>query len=96
MADINTGDTVRLSASFVDSAGVAADPTTVTLTLSVNGVESTLTHGASATVKDAVGLYHYDYLVPTAESFYEIIYRWAGTGAVTSAQEGMFYAVSRL
>lgn len=96
MADINTGDTVRLDASFTNAAGVATDPTTVTLVLSVNGVESTLTFGASAIVKDSVGVYHYDYLVPTAESFYEIIYRWAGTGTVTAAQEGMFYAVSLL
>lgn len=96
MADINTGDTVRLAASFTNSAGAAADPTTVVLTLSVNGVESSLTYGASAIVKDSVGEYHYDYVVPTDLSFYEIIYRWAGTGTVTSAQEGMFYAVSRL
>lgn len=96
MADINTGDTVRLSASFVNSSGVAADPTTTTLILSVNGVESTLTFGSSAIVKDSVGNFHYDYVVPDLESFYEVIYRWQGTGAVTSAQEGMFYAVSRL
>lgn len=96
MADINTGDTVRLSASFTDSAGASADPTTVVLRLSVNGDESSLTYGASAIVKPGVGSYYYDYVVPTAESFYEIIYRWEGTGAVTSAQEGAFFAVSRL
>lgn len=96
MADINTGDTVRLSASFVNSSGAAADPTTITLILSVNGLESTLTYGSSGIVKDSVGNYHYDYVVPDFASMYEIIYRWQGTGAITSAQEGMFYAVSRL
>lgn len=96
MADINTGDTVRLTAAFNNAAGAPADPTTITLTLSVNGAVSTLTYGASAIVKDSTGVYHYDYLVPTALNMYEILYRWAGTGAVTAAQEGMFYAVSLL
>lgn len=96
MADINTGDTVRLAASFTNSAGAAGDPDSVILTLSVNGTESELAHGASAIVKDSVGEYHYDYVVPTDLSFYEIIYRWAGVGNITSAQEGQFFAVSRL
>lgn len=96
MAEINTGDMVRFSASFANSSGVAADPTTVTLKLVVNDVAVDYTYNPGDIVRDSLGNFHMDYTIPTAENFYEIIYRWVGTGAVAAAQEGAFFAVSRV
>ena len=95
MAEINTGDMVRITASFTNASGVAADPTGVTLTVRLNGVDTNYTLAGGQVVKDSVGNYHYDLSIPSDESMYKIEYRWQGTGAVTAAEEGMFYAVSR-
>lgn len=95
MAEINTGDMMRISAAFTDIAGVAADPTTVTLKIRADGVDTDLVVGAGGIIKDSVGNYHYDYSIPTADSYVKVEYRWQGTGAVTAVEEGMFYAVSR-
>lgn len=94
MATINTGDVVRISASFTNPGGTLADPTSISLFIRANDDEDTFVMGASDMVNDSVGLYHYDYAVPSG-SMVKVEYRWAGTGAVTAAEEGMFYAVSR-
>jgi hypothetical protein len=97
MADINTGDTVRISAAFTNLAGAATDPTVISLILKENdGAPITLVFGASSMVKASVGNYHYDYLVPSVKSVYKVDYRWVGTGTVAAAAEGTFFAVSRM
>lgn len=81
------GDRVRLTATFTDSAGTAADPTQVRLLVQVQGEHpSSYTYPGTVT-KSATGVYYYDYDV-----LYEGIhdYRWVGTGAVVAADEGQF------
>lgn len=79
------GDLVRLSATFTDAAGAVADPTTVVLRLlAPDGTAST-----PATVKDSVGVYHYDLSI-TATGYWS--YRWEGTGTVQTAEESQLYA----
>lgn len=80
------GDVVRLTGTFTDASTppVLADPTTVVLRLrNPAGVTST-----PATVKDSVGVYHYDLSLDTVG---EWAYRWEGTGAVQTAEEATLY-----
>lgn len=78
------GDGIRLSVVFSDATnGAPGDPTVVTLTLQTpDGTVSGL-----IVERDAVGRYHADYLTvqPGVHT-----YRWAGTGALPSAAEGVF------
>lgn len=94
MSDINPGDEVRLSVHFTDMAGDDADPTTVSLTIRPKypkgGIAETFSGGELD--KDAVGLYHLDYTVPSIDpdhgmNFY---YEWRGTGAVAVVEPGVF------
>jgi len=96
MAEINTGDVVRIAATFTNAAGVATDPTTVTLFIRVNNGESTsVTYAGAQIIRTSPGVFYYDYLIPTTDSTAKVEYRWVGTGAVAAVQEGSFYATSR-
>lgn len=68
-----SGETIRLSATITDSAGVAADPATVTMTIeNSSGIEVV---SAAAMTKSATGSYYYDYAIPSINI--------AGIGAYT-------------
>ena len=86
MAEINEyliGQQIRLSAVFTNVLGVAADPTTVALTIRPpSGVLSTPTP-----TKDSTGHYHYD-VTPDAAGEWRS--RWVGTGTLVAAAEGLF------
>lgn len=85
----DVGDLVRLSAAFTDSAGVAADPTAVTLRLiDPTGVE---VDPAPTPTHDGTGAYHYDLAIDAAGIW---VYRYAGTGAVVAAEEAKVFARS--
>lgn len=82
------GDGVRLSVVFTDAVnGALADPTAVALTLQ----QPDGTNAAVVVQKDSTGKYHADYL--TAQPGVHV-WRWAGTGAIPAAAEGVF-TVSR-
>jgi len=98
MVSYDRGDAVRLgnhvasgAAAFKNAAGVDADPTTVTLTVTGPGQAATIYvwptpgFGQVALVKEAVGRFYADVTVTGAPRVY---YRLAGTGAVTAAAEG--------
>lgn len=89
MSNIQTfdiGDTVRFAAVFTTTAGVATDPTTVALKLKEpDGAETSYTYAGAAVTKDSTGTYHKDVVVDASGTWH---YRWVGTGAVTSAEEG--------
>ncbi len=92
MSDIRTfdiGDTIRLSAAFTTTAGVADDPTTVTLKVKVpSGTETSYVYLTDLSlVRDSEGNYHRDLLLSTAGTYH---YRWVGTGDVATADEGRF------
>ena len=82
------GDELRLSVSFTDITGVAADPTAVTCTVRApDGTETVLNNTKSTT-----GSYYAD-VGPTQSGTY--FFRWAGTGALVVAEEGQFYVRER-
>lgn len=88
---INPGDLVRVSTDppFTNAAGVATDPTTVTLEWRrAGGATTTWVYGTDVeVVRDAAGTFHAD--IPIAERGLHY-YRWVGTGAVQAAEEGTF------
>ena len=81
MSYYDVGDAVRLTAQFVNADGDPADPTEVTLTLQHPSGTQVITGPNS----DGVGSYYYDLILNEAGTW---MYRWAGTGAVTTAEEG--------
>lgn len=88
---IHPGELVRLTASFTNPAGAAADPTTVVLRVKAGDqAEETVTN-----TKDSTGAYHGDYSVPWAGPAFRVLYRWEGTGAIVAALEGEFEVRTR-
>ena len=87
--EYDIGDGVTLSAAFATKAGVATDPTTVTVR--VKNPAGTVTDYVYGTdeevVRDSDGAFHLDVLVDASGTWY---YRCAGTGAVQAAAEGSF------
>lgn len=84
--DIN--DEVQLAAEF-RSLGVLADPPVVTLKVrSGLGVATTYVYGVAAIVKDSTGKYHFNLPITSAGSW---LYRWEGSAAPRTANEGEFY-----
>lgn len=84
------GDKPRISVTFTDLTGSVGDPTGVTLRVKPpRGAASTLfTYGVDAAlVRSGVGTYYLDYQIFT-EGRHE--YRWEGTGALQTANEGVF------
>lgn len=87
MASYPVGNVVHLTAIFT-SSGTNTDPTTVTLYIKApNGGILTLTWAAGQVTRDGVGLFHYDYTVPSSGAY---AYRWEATGAVIAASESTF------
>jgi hypothetical protein len=82
LGDFNSGQLVRLSASFTDASNAAADPTTVAC--KVRHPSGAVDTYASPT-KDSTGHYHQDVTVD-AGGLWTV--RWEGTGAVVTAGEG--------
>lgn len=83
------GDVVRLTGTFTDSNGTAADPTTVTLEVKdPSGNEATYTYALSQITKSSTGIYYKDVTTDEGGTWY---YRWLGSGTVASADEGYFY-----
>lgn len=88
----HVGDLVRISATFTDINGAAADPTTVTLLVKlryvIGATTTTYTYGGGGTItKSGTGVYYQDF-TPTTEGIWD--YRWIGTGAIQAADEGAF------
>lgn len=79
------GNRVRLSAAFTDINGTASDPTVASLT--VKAPDGTTT--TPSPTKDSVGNYHADIDVGMAGPW---AYRWAGSGALVAAAEGLLLA----
>ena len=83
----DVGDRVRITGTFTNEAGTAADPTGVSISVRRrDGPVSTYTYPATIT-KDSTGVFHADYDVMT-DGVYD--YRIVGTGVVTAADEGEF------
>lgn len=87
MNTYDIGDRVRITGTFTNTAGVVADPTTITISVRRrNGPITTYTYPGTIT-KDSTGVFYADHDV-TDEGVYD--YRIVGTGAVVTAGEGSF------
>jgi hypothetical protein len=88
------GDLIRLAGTFTDLNGNASDPTTITLSIKKpNGDVVNLVYGVDVSVvKQSTGIYYMDF-APAMEGLH--YYRFAGTGAVTAAEEMSFYVNKR-
>jgi len=91
---IDIGDLVRLSGTFADLNGNLLDPTAVILSIrEPSGAVTSFQYGHDAfVVRESVGKYYMDF-APNAEGLH--FYRFAGTGAVTAAEEKSFYTYKR-
>lgn len=79
---------VRLSVAFT-AAGVAADPTDVSLTVTTPaGTSTTYTLALTHVTKDGTGAYHKDITVATEGQW---TFAWTGTGSVVAGTESYFY-----
>lgn len=87
----DTGDSIRMSAIFFNLAGVATDPTSVFFRLYIRHmlVEEHLYGISPSIIKDSVGRYHMDYIIPTPGYWN---YRTVGTGAVAATGISFFIA----
>jgi hypothetical protein len=84
----SVGDVIRVSVAFT-SAGVAVDPSVVTVTVrEPTGSRTPYTYGIGASVvRDSQGNYHLDHTVKTAGFHW---YRWLSTGVGAAAAEQAF------
>ena len=93
MSTINPGDVVRITGAFTNLAGVAADPTAVTLRVRLRRSGETQTEYTGVQVtKDSTDNFHVDYTVPSIapDRGLAIEYEWQGTGAVAAVEQGTF------
>lgn len=104
---VDIGDVVRLCRQFLDEAGEPANPDAVALTVrDGNGVVSSVTpHEVTdpdelavcaslmgVSLDEGTGVWTAT-VEPDSAGLWR--YRWAGTGAVTSAEEGSFHVRRR-
>jgi len=84
-----TGNVVRMSVQFADSAGAPADPSVVNLTIQFpDGTMYETTYGTHSPIQQSgTGAYYIDY---TVESLGRWWYRWWSTGTNTASASGNF------
>ena len=83
------GNSVLLSMSFTNSAGVAVDPTIVQLkTQDPAGNQVTRVYPPTGTVTRVSTGNYQSVISPTIVGVWE--YRWVGSGAFNAASEGVF------
>lgn len=87
VSEYDIGDLIYLSATFTNEAGALADPTTVTA--QIRRVVGGLAAAPSdlTPVRLSLGVWTVDYSCTAEGAYY---YRFAGTGAVQQAAEGVF------
>jgi hypothetical protein len=83
------GQPVRLSTTVFDITGAPADPTTLTLSITLAGGTATTVHWPTPAeiVKDGTGLFHYDY---TAGAAGRHGYVWTAVGTAAGVQADVF------
>ena len=88
----DVGDKIRISGSFTAS-GVLSDPASVVFKLYNRKVLiETHTYGISADlIKDSVGNYHIDYVIPVLGNY---SYDFIGSGTIDASETGFFIAKS--
>ena len=100
MFNCEQGDLIRIKNwdtehpdGFTNTAGVAADPTNVTLSVEKpDGTTTSYTYAAATVSKEAIGKYYKD-LAPDQSGIW--FWRWVGTGGVQAASQGSFFVVDK-
>src|SRR5258707_2398472 len=90
MNTYKSGTLARSSAAFVNTAGAAADHTTITLKYKLgNGAVQTVVYPAAPTVRDSAGNYHADFDTTgwSGPGNRLDIQEWIGTGAVVAIND---------
>lgn len=95
MIEYELGQSIRMSAAFLNASGAAANPTTTQFKFALQAdnpppdpTATTLTFGVDAAViQDSTGNFHAD-IVPSLPGDY--VYMAIGTGAVAAAARGKF------
>ncbi len=93
MNTYDVGDRVRIDATFLDEAGAATDPTTITFQAGPMGASAvadyTWSSGAPGTdiIATGPGVFHTYVTVTTPGTW---VYRMVSTGAVAQAAQGVF------
>lgn len=90
----DVGQTVRVRGTWSNNAGVAVDPDSGFMTFSYrageDGAITTYTWPTDAAiVREGVGKFHID--IPTTVDAVDYYYRWASTGTIRAAKEGVFH-----
>ena len=76
------GETIRITATITDSAGDAADPDTIVI--SIKKPDGTLDVTDTAMTMSATGIYYYDYTMASDTGFYYASVKATGSsGRVT-------------
>lgn len=89
-----TGESLRLTATITDTAGAAADPTTVVI--SIAKPDGTLDIDEAAMTKADVGSYYYDYTIATDEGTYRVAVKVTGSTGKITIEPNTFDAANAL
>jgi hypothetical protein len=98
MAEINPMTTLVIDGAFDDADSNPVDPTVVKIEIVPSGGDkTTYVYGTdSELVKDSVGRYHADYVVPAITTRSKrFAYRWIGSGNLDASVEGEFLVQTR-
>ncbi len=89
MAIYDSGDKIRVSAIFTDTANVTGDPGGVTLRLlKPDGTSAALVYNTdTALVRAATGVYYWETGLVAPGTYW---YRWEGSGNLQAAEETFF------
>ncbi len=81
--DVDRGDTLRITCTFTNLAGVATDPTTIRLEHKLpDGTVNTFLYSGGQVTKQGVGIYYRDITFANGGRHY---LRFSGTGTVNAA-----------
>ena len=94
MTDHHTGETIRITATIVDTAGSAVDPTTVVV--SVAKPDGTVAVTDQTMTKSATGSYYYDYTAPTDTGIYTASVKATGAAGRISIEPDTFGVVAAI
>ncbi|MCC6192061.1 MAG: hypothetical protein IT318_23780 [Anaerolineales bacterium] len=87
------GQTFRLYGDFYSLAGVATDPTTVTLTVEdAAGVEMAYTLAGGGVTKESDGVYYREMTAAAPLGVWN--YQWLSTGTVKALDEASFRVIA--
>lgn len=88
------GETLRLTATIIDTDGAAVDPTAVTV--SVKKPDSTMAVTDSAMTKSETGSYYYDYTIASDNGTYSVEVKATGSGGRITKEPDTFTVVDAI